>query len=377
MSAPSTDVRRKSMYEEALEQGISRREFLKIASAVTLALGLDLKEMPKVVRAMETKPRIPVIWMDFQSCSGPSESFTRSYQPTVEKVLFDMISLEYNGVLMAGSGNAAEKRVEEIVEKYPGQFILAAEGSLPTMPGALGIAGQPRYYEKWREIASKAMAVVAVGSCATWGGIPAANPNPTGAKSVIDFVPPGVPWIRIPGCPPIGEVITNTLAHIAILGKLPEVDELGRPKEFFRHRLHDKCQRRPFFDAGLYVESFDDEGARQGFCLYKMGCRGPTTYNACAELRWNGGLSWPIQSGHPCIGCAAPNFWDEGPFYSRVVQLPGTQTTINPERVGLGIAAVAALGITAHAAASVVSRRRLRKSEAETAEEAKEMAHEG
>lgn len=353
-------VKRKTIYEELREQGVTRREFLKIATAITMALGLKLRMVPTVVHAMETRPRLPVIWMDFQSCSGPTESFIRSYQPSMQKVLFDMISLEYNGALMAGSGTAAEEHILKIMNEYPGEYILAAEGSLPLLPGALTIAGRPAE-ETFREVAAKAKAVVAMGSCATWGGIPAAKPNPTLARAVTDFVPPGVPFIRIPGCPPIGEVMTNTLAHIVIFGSLPEVDELARPKEYYRHRLHDKCQRRPFFDAGLYAETFNDEGARQGYCLYKLGCRGPTTYNACAELRWNGGLSWPIQSGHPCIGCAAPNFWDEAPFYARVVQLPGTQTTINPERVGAVMAGALAAGIAVHAAATVIAKGRIAK----------------
>ncbi|HEY8394181.1 MAG TPA: hydrogenase small subunit [Thermaerobacter sp.] len=351
---------RKTIYEELREQGITRREFLKIATAITLSLGLKLNMVPRVAKAMETRPRVPVIWLEFQSCTGCTESFIRSFQPDMQKVLFEVVSLEYSEALMAGSGTVADEHIKKIMEEYPGEYILAAEGSLPVLAGTLTIAGRPAV-ELFREVAAKAKAVVSMGSCASWGGISAARPNPTLAKAVTDFVPPGVPFIRLPGCPPIAEVMTNTLAHIVLFGTLPEVDELARPKAYYRHRIHDKCQRRAFFDAGLYAEKFNDEGARQGYCLYKLGCRGPTTYAACAELRWNGGLSWPVQSGHPCIGCAAPNFWDQSPFYARVAKLPGTQTTIQPERVGAMMAGALAAGIAVHAAATVIAKGRITK----------------
>jgi hydrogenase small subunit len=99
--------------------------------------------------------------------------------------------------------------------------------------------------------------------------------------------------------------------------RLPPLDRQGRPAMFYGQRLHDKCYRRPHFDAGQFVEKFDDEGARKGYCLYKVGCKGPTTYNACSTVEWNGGLSWPVKSGHGCLGCAEDNFWDKGSFRRR------------------------------------------------------------
>jgi hydrogenase small subunit len=105
------------------------------------------------------------------------------------------------------------------------------------------------------------------------------------------------------------------LANFLVFGSLPELDNLHRPKTFYGTTIHDRCLRRPFYEAGKFADSFDDEGARQGWCLYKLGCKGPTTYNSCATLKWSGGLSFPIQSGHPCLGCSEPNFWDGGGFY--------------------------------------------------------------
>ena len=110
--------------------------------------------------------------------------------------------------------------------------------------------------------------------------------------------------INVPGCPPIADVMMGVVTHLLVLGQVPALDSQGRPKEFYGRRVHDTCYRRPNYDAGLFVESWDDENARKGYCLYKMGCKGPVTYNACSVVKWNEGTSYPIQSGHGCIGCS-------------------------------------------------------------------------
>ncbi|MCA9003546.1 MAG: hydrogenase small subunit, partial [Planctomycetes bacterium] len=159
------------------------------------------------------------------------------------------------------------------------------------------------------------------------------------------------PVINVPGCPPIAEVMTGVLTYVLTFGKLPELDRQGRPKAYYGHRIHDKCYRRAHFDAGQFVENWDDEGAKKGWCLYKMGCRGPTTYNACSSMMWNEGVSFPIGSGHGCIGCSEENFWDNGPFYERLgdVPLPGLDST--PETIGKWAAGAAAAGVAIHGAA--------------------------
>ena len=133
---------------------------------------------------------------------------------------------------------------------------------------------------------------------------------------------------------------------------------------FYSQRLHDKCYRRPHFDAGQFVERFDDEGARKGFCLYKVGCKGPTTYNACSTIEWNDGLSWPVKSGHGCLGCAENDFWDKGSFYSADtnIRIPGGAEA-SANQIGAILAGAAAVGVAAHAAASAVSRMRSGKSQ--------------
>jgi hydrogenase small subunit len=145
-------------------------------------------------------------------------------------------------------------------------------------------------------------------------------------------------------------VITGVLAHFLTFGRLPELDHLNRPKVFFGQNIHDRCYRRPFYERGQFAETFDDEGARKGWCLFKLGCKGPTTYNACATAKWNEGTSFPIEAGHGCIGCSEPNFWDAGGFY-RALSLPHTN-------VGETILTAGAAGIAIGAAAAVLNRKR-------------------
>ncbi|WP_040208546.1 hydrogenase small subunit [Neobacillus jeddahensis] len=346
----------KTVYQAAIDRGVSRRDFLKMCTALAATLGLEFTQSDQVVKAMETKSRVPVVWLQFQDCTGCSESFIRSSQPKTESVLLDMISLEYSEVLSAAAGHQVEASMKQVLKDYKGEYVLAVEGSIPDDDAFLSVAGQSAK-ATFLEMAEDAKAIIAYGSCSSWGGIAAAHPNPTGAKPITNFVK-GTPTILVPGCPPIAEVMTGVIAHIITFGKLPELDHLGRPKAFYRHRIHDKCNRRAYFDAGLFVESFDDEGAKQGYCLYKMGCKGPTTYNSCAEMRWNGGVSYPIQSGNPCIGCSEKDFWDNGPLFTRRAKIPGTQTTINPDAVGLATIGLATAGIAVHATGTVIKKKK-------------------
>ena len=183
----------------------------------------------------------------------------------------------------------------------------------------------------------------------------AAKPNPTQATP-IDKVIKDKPIIKVPGCPPIAEVMTGVVTFVTTFGRLPELDRQGRPKMFYSQRIHDKCYRRPHFDAGQFVEEWDDEAARKGHCLYKMGCKGPTTYNACSTVRWNGGVSFPIQSGHGCIGCSEEDFWDKGSFYDRLTKIQQFGIEHNADEVGLAAAAVVGGAVAAHAGVTAVKR---------------------
>ncbi|MFT8872324.1 MAG: hydrogenase small subunit [Sporolactobacillus sp.] len=336
-----------TIYESALRRGFSRRTFLKMCAALTAAMGLDYSQTAKVTHAMETKQRVPVIWLQMQDCTGCSESFIRSLYPKVENVIFNMISVEYMEVLSAAAGFQTEAAEQNVLKKYAGDYILVVEGSVPSLAGTLTIGGRSGL-DLLQEAAAHAKAVLTFGTCSSWGGIPHAKPNPTGSQPV-SAVLKGVPIVRVPGCPPIAEVMTGVIAHVATFGVLPETDSLGRPKAFYAHRIHDKCNRRAYFDAGLFAESFDDPNLKAGYCLYKLGCKGPTTYNSCAEMRWNGGTGYPIMSGNPCIGCSEQDFWDNAPFYSRFSKIPFTQTTVNPEKWGAGIVGAAVVAVGAHA----------------------------
>ena len=349
-----------TFYEVMRRQGITRRSFLKYCSLTATALGLGPAFAPQIAHAMETKPRIPVLWLHGLECTCCSESFIRSAHPLAKDVVLSMLSLDYDDTIMAAAGHQAEAIIHETVEKYKGNYLLAVEGNPPlNEDGMFCIIGGKPFVEQLRYAASNAMGIISWGSCASWGCVQAARPNPTRATPV-HMVPdmPAKPIIKVPGCPPIAEVMTAVITYILTFERFPELDRQGRPKMFYSQRIHDKCYRRPHFDAGQFVESFDDEGARKGYCLYKVGCKGPTTYNACSTVRWNGGLSFPIQAGHPCIGCSEDGFWDKGDFYNRLTDIHGFGIEANADEIGGKAALVVGSAAAAHAALSAVKRAR-------------------
>ena len=322
-----------TIFEEMKKAGVSRRNFLKFCGLLTGAMGLNLlppieaSGMPvslarsnadtlrRVAQVLQSKPRLPVIWLEFQDCAGCSEALTRSQSPTLVDLVLSQITVEYHETLSAAAGFQAEGAKQDAMKKYAGQYVLVVEGSIsPKDDGVYCTIGGKSSLDLLNEAAAGAAAIIATGNCASFGGLPKANPNPTGAVSVLDLIK-DKPVVNIPGCPAIPEVFTGVLAQFLIFGSLPELDHLHRPKTFYANTIHDRCLRRPFYEAGKFADSFDDEGARKGWCLYKLGCKGPTTYNACASMKWSGGLSFPVQSGHPCLGCSEPNFWDGGGFY--------------------------------------------------------------
>jgi len=318
---PEEETLTKGTLGEALRsQGVSRRSFMKFCATTASMMALPPSMIPMIANALENARRPSVIWLSFQECTGCTESLTRAHTTTIESLIFDLISLDYHHTLQAASGHAAEAAREAAMEENYGNYLLVVDGSIPLdNPGYSTIAGISNL-DMLTECAKGAAAIVAVGTCATYGGIPHANPNPTGAVSVSDIIK-DKPIINVPGCPPIPVVITGVLAHYLTFGAIPELDHIGRPKAFYGQSIHDRCYRRPFYDKGQFAETFDDEGAKKGWCLFKLGCKGPTTYNACATTKWNNGTSFPIESGHPCLGCSEPDFWDGGGFY-RALSMP-------------------------------------------------------
>ncbi len=349
---------KETYYESIIKQGYSRRDFMKFATYIAAYMGLETTMVGQVAKSLETTKRLPVIWEHFQECTCCSESFIRSDHPIVSDIILDKISLDYSLTLMAASGHQAEAAKRETMEKYKGEYILCVEGSVPM--GDDGnyccIAGRSAK-DLLIEAAEGAKAIIAWGSCACNGCVQAAKPNPTNATPIHKIIK-NKPIIRVPGCPPIGEVMAGIIVHVVTFGRLPELDRLGRPKAFYAKRVHDSCYRRPYYDAGLFAETFDDQNAKDGYCLYKLGCKGPMTYNSCGTIKWNNGVSYPIQSGHGCIGCSEEDFWDNGPFYERMTKLPGFSEEKTADDIGKVAAGVLAGGLAVHAIAANVAKRK-------------------
>ncbi|WP_072776686.1 hydrogenase small subunit [Marivita hallyeonensis] len=361
-----------TFYDVMRRQGITRRSFMKYCTLTASALGLGPAFVPKIAHAMETKPRTPVIWVNGLECTCCSESFIRGAHPLAKDVVLSMISLDYQHVLMAAAGHAAEAALEESIEKYKGNYILAVEGNPPlNEDGMFCISAGKPFVEKLRHVAKDAKAVISWGACASYGCVQAAAPNPTQATPVHKVIT-DKPIIKVPGCPPIAEVMTSVITYMLTFDRLPELDRQGRPAMFYGQRIHDKCYRRAHFDAGQFVESWDDDNARKGYCLYKMGCKGPTTYNACSTIGFNEGVSFPIQSGHGCIGCSEDGFWDQGSFYNRVTDLTQFGVEANADKVGVAAAGVVGGGIALHTAVTALkaAQDKAQKSTATSTEEA-------
>ncbi len=347
-----------TLWEAIRQKGYSRRDFLQFCGYAAAIAGIEHSAFGKVVHALETKPRPPVVWLHFQECTCCSESFIRSSHPIVADVVLDLLSLDYTETLQAAAGFQAEKSLHDTVTNAKGKYILLVEGSVPTNDdGVYCTIGGRTAKQILEECAKDAAAVVAWGSCASNGCIQSAKPNPTGATPIHKLVSQQV--INVPGCPPIADVMTAVVAHILVFERAPELDGLGRPKEFYSRRVHDTCYRRPYYDAGMFVESWDDDKARRGYCLYKMGCRGPVTYNACGATKWNQAVSYPIQSGHGCIGCSEAGFWDNQPFYQHLPSFPGFGIESTADTVGATVGVAAAVGVAAHALVTNIRKAKL------------------
>lgn len=348
--------RRPTVAEQLARQGISRRAFLKFCAAAASLMALPPGMAPAIAEALGKRTRPSVIWLSFQECTGCTESLTRSHSPTVENLIFDLISLDYHHTLQAAAGEAAEHAREQAMAE-PGYLVLV-DGSIPTRDGGIHstIAGITNL-QMLKDTVENAAAVVSVGTCAAFGGIPKADPNPTGAMGVQALMDAGLiarkPVINVSGCPPIPVVITGVLAHYLTFGEIPELDTHGRPLMFYGDSIHDRCYRRPFYDQGKFAKTFDDEGARKGWCLFELGCKGPTTYNACATTKWNQGTSFPIESGHGCIGCSEPDFWDAGSFY-KALSMPAEPLTYVAGAAVAGAAAGAAIAVANRAKTGAV-----------------------
>ncbi len=287
-----------------MRNGVDRRSFMKIVAQATAAVGLSGTLAAKVAEAVTNGARPSVIWLHFQECTGCTESLLRTSHPGIADVIFDLISLDYHETLMAAAGKQAEQVLDTAIKKNAGKYVLVLEGAIPTKENGnyLQIAGRTGL-DIVKQAAGSAGAIVAIGSCASWGGVPSADPNPTGATGMPTILA-GKTVVTLPGCPANPYILLGTLLQYVALGKLPELDEKNRPKFAYGRVIHEHCPRRAHFDAGRFAEEFGDEGHRLGYCLYKLGCKGPATHASCSVLQFCEVVdAWPIGLGHPCFGC--------------------------------------------------------------------------
>jgi len=344
-----------SVGEILRERGVSRRDFLKFCSTVTAAMALPASFAPRVAQALDEVKRPPLVWLEFQGCTGDSEALLRSANPTVGEIVLDILSVDYHETIMAAAGHQAEAALDKTIADFKGKYFCVIEGSIPTKDGGVyGCVGGKSHLDRARQVCGSAAATIAVGTCASYGGIAAAAPNPTGAVGVKEAVP-GTTVINLPGCPCNADNLTATVVHYLVFGKIPALDSHGRPLFAYGKRIHDNCERRPHFDGGQYVEHWGDEGHRKGFCLYKMGCKGPATFHNCPTQRYNEKTSWPVGAGHPCSGCSEPAFWDAmGPMYKRLPNVPGFGIEHSADKIGLGMAIGVGAAFAAHGVVSAI-----------------------
>ncbi|MFH1382503.1 MAG: hydrogenase small subunit [Chloroflexota bacterium] len=281
-----------------------------------------------------TVKELPVVWLQTACCTGCSVSLLNSASPTIKNILIDQIipgvhiNLRFHATIMAGSGEPVLQVLEDTAKNKSGEYVLCVEGAIPTATDAsYGVLGERGgkpvgMRERVEELARQALAVLAVGTCASFGGIPAAAPNPTGCKPVRQILAEkGInkPLINLPGCPPHPDWFVGTVASILLKG-LPQASKLDdnlRPLAFYGKLIHENCPRRAYFDEGKFAKKPGEEG-----CLYELGCKGPITYADCPLRRWNGGTNWVIGAGAPCNGCTQPEFPDgTSPFYQKLAEI--------------------------------------------------------
>lgn len=370
------------------ECGVSRRSFLQLCTAlmVTAPVGLGVTSKANALEVAQTigKAKRPsVIWLHFQDCTGCSETLLRTSHPDVADLILNVISLDYHETLMAASGYQAEAALKQAVADNFGKFVLVVEGSIPTKEQGryMKLAGRPAI-EVLKDVGRKSAAVVAMGSCAAWGGVPSADPNPTGAQGV-DSILTEKPVVNIPGCPTNPYNLLAVVLEYATMNRLPALDEFNRPKFAFDRHIHDHCPRRAHFDAGRFAKEFGDEGHREGWCLYKLGCKGPVTHAACSTRHFNEVPDvWPIGIGAPCVGCTEKNVAFRVPIFETVdihAATPPEALPLINNRIGtVGTAAAAMVGAIAGGigGAALMASRRLPSGKDEAAEKTAESNNE-
>ncbi len=298
---------------------LDRRRFLQGCAAAAAAAGVDSQLTARVAEAVSAPDRPSVVWLHFQECTGCTETLLRTTQPAVGELLLELVSLDYHETLAAAAGHQIEENLRRVLDEEKGRYLLVVEGAIPTAENGIycKVAGKTAL-DSLQEAAAGAGAIIAIGSCASFGGVAAAPPNPTGARGVHEILA-DKPVITLPGCPPNPYNLLGTLLYYLSWDRLPELDDKGRPRFAYGRTIHEHCPRRPHFDAGRFAKSYGDEGHRQGWCLYELGCKGPQTYANCSTSHFcELPGAWPIGIGHPCVGCTEEEIAFQVPMHDTI-----------------------------------------------------------
>ncbi len=347
---------------------LSRRDFVKVCTAAAAAVGMPAWAGEKMAEKVAKGQKPSVVWLHFQECTGCTESLLRASHPDVGALVLDLISLDYHETLHAAAGHQIEASLDAAVAK--GGYVLVVEGAIPLKEGGIycQVAGK-NAVDILKRVADKAAAIVAIGSCASWGGVPSADPNPTGATGA-PMVLTGKTVVTLPGCPANPYNLLGTVLQFATFGTLPALDAKGRPMFAYGRVIHEDCPRRPHFDAGRFAQVYGDDGHRNGYCLYKLGCKGPQTHANCSLQSFcEVPGAWPIGIGHPCVGCTEQEIAFRIPMHTTVeIQKPTAPMAypgISPEqgKVSAVAAGVAGAVVGAAAGAGWVASRKLARQE--------------
>jgi len=353
------------------KSSVDRRDFIRVCTLALAAVGIPFSAAAEIAQAVVKKKLKPsVIWLHFQECTGCTESLLRTSHPAVSELILDLVSLDYCETLLAAAGHQAEAVLKTAMTENKGKYVCVIEGAIPTKDdGIYCMIGGRTALEIVNDVAKDAGAIIAIGSCASWGGIPSADPNPTGATGA-PMVLKGKTVVTIPGCPANPYNLLGTVLQYATFGTLPELDDKGRPKFAYGRTIHEHCPRRAHFDAGRFAERFGDEGHRLGYCLYKLGCKGPSTYANCSTLHFGEVVdSWPIGLGHPCFGCTEQKLAFRVALHDTVdIERPTGPDTYPPIQARQGRVSPVATGIAglvggALVTAGVMASRKLDRSE--------------
>ncbi|HMF95352.1 MAG TPA: hydrogenase small subunit [Vicinamibacterales bacterium] len=331
----------------APSEPVSRRDFVRLCTMAAAAIGLGPLAAARFVDAAERGIKPSVIWLQFQECTGCTESLLRTAHPAVDDLILDLISLDYHETLFAAAGHQAEAALRQAMREHAGKYVCVVEGAIPRKEnGIYCMIGGRTALEIVKDVAGQAGAVIAIGSCASWGGVASADPNPTGASGVHEIVT-GRTVVNIPGCPANPYNFLGTVLQYATYGTLPALDREGRPTFAYGQTIHEHCPRRAHFDAGRFAEAYGDEGHRNGYCLYKLGCKGPVTHANCSVQHFcDVDGAWPIGLGHPCFGCTEQQVGFRMPMHATVEILrPMPPDTYAPIRAPQGSVSPIATGV--------------------------------